>query len=204
MHEVITLIVLRRPILGQTICTTRHGKRNFSDKSHPKQYFSGNYKVLKNDILVDNQSVRVVWCDRCHRWRKKLIDVDEDWEAKSFPMGLCAQIYLNFFNCKSSQLQKASHLFTEIIFHICTLVFCPMSLCSFDATLVPSYLRVYIWPFSDPFILKSPLVNIRQSLTCPFAERQISVITNNCNIIIKQYPYPQYPKFDEIIIHNIF
>ena len=60
MHEVITLIVLRRPILGQTICTTRHGKRNFSDKSHPKKYFSGNYKVLKNDILVDNQSVRVV------------------------------------------------------------------------------------------------------------------------------------------------
>ena len=118
-------------------------------------------------------------------------------------MGLCAQIYLNFFNCKSSQLQKASHLFTEIIFHICTLVFCPMSLCSFDATLVPSYLRVYIWPFSDPFILKSPLVNIRQSLTCPFAERQISVITNNCNIIIKQYPYPQYPQFDEIIIHKI-
>ena len=106
--------------------------------------------------------------------------------------GFRAQIYIKTFNCKNIST-KASHLFTEIIFHKyvhlfsvqgpCVLVL--MQLWSFHICMYISGLS----HFSDPFILKSPLVNIRQSLTCPFAEGQIPVITNNCNIIIKQYPW---------------
>ena len=37
---------------------------------------------------------------------EKTFDVDEDWEATLFPMGFRAQIYINTFNCKTSQQRR--------------------------------------------------------------------------------------------------
>ena len=181
MHEVITLIVLQRPILGQTICTTRHGKQISSPKNI-------SLKIIKS-LRTIFQLIMTEFCDVTDvtREEKNLLML---MKRRQHYFGFRAQIYIKTFNCKNIST-KASHLFTEIIFHKYVHLFSVQGPCVVLMPLWSFYICMYISGlshFSDPFILKSPLVNIRQSLTCPFAEGQIPVITNNCNIIIKQYP----------------